>query len=852
MQRARVLRQVPKMIASFGSKVLVKKRRYAASGALIRLEFEERWSEGLYLGLSDQVADGHLVYVDGTFTHTRSVRDKAKLVDAKEHQPDEDQEMPVLEDGQDPPARRLRIHGKSPPRFAAMGGNPDDVGDSSGRGHSPDLEHHVGGPKGRGRSPDYRDSSNDVEDERVVLAPRVAVRDGKLVLEHYDDDLPSDEEDICVQSQGFVEARGDHGIRSPRVAVLEHNPDHELDNDDSHGVQEKIRDPEVYAQSVLKQGLKVDESVVEHLFELLPDQRISRKTDECAHAGSPPKAWASGVYRHWGVLGVRNSTKDYPLATKVVNLFIQEKLGEHACWSTFTMHRNLNLKKHRDSHNARDKASYLIPINDFKDSGLWVQLKTGEEVKEEDVVILDGDKGLVKSFQSEEGNKQVVTFDPRRWHATRRWSGNRLVLAVYNVTGLEKINSFDKEIVERLGFQLCQDSSIVEAPKIRKLLGNEGGEVQEPQQVDVELEPREAVLHIRMTIQEWNVTSARYGPDHYIEGMAERWEQINLEVDDLNSVIPAVIVKDIGRGWAQDPSLILVDDQGEELHLGSMLGMSTIRVPNFEPGDMSSDWLKVCKVHNAVVDVEEVIVLWIHRRIALRPVESDEPRADGRDPPVPEMDFRGGIPRLAMMCARDVNDLMKFVEVAEGETSGEDHVRLMKAAPENIYTPNIEDIVSKVSPENPLKVTHTVDPREGLPVVDVWVSAMEAELAALDKMAAIKRCKGPEAHRIRKDPNVVIVPSKLVFTVKPGLEPGKIRRKVRCVACGNFSGESAEELGDVYSAGATIDLVRICLAEKNAHKGWIAATDDIKTAFLRAPFQIFQMDASTQWNHRRL
>ena len=39
----------------------------------------------------------------------------------------------------------------------------------------------------------------------------------------------------------------------------------------------------------------------------------------------------------------------------------------------------------------------------------------------------------------------------------------------------------------------------------------------------------------------------------------------------------------------------------------------------------------------------------------------------------------------------------------------------------------------------------------------------------------------------------------------------------------------------MYSAGATIDLVRICLAEKNAHQGWIAATDDIKTAFLRAP-----------------
>ena len=236
-----------------------------------------------------------------------------------------------------------------------------------------------------------------------------------------------------------------------------------------------------------------------------------------------------------------------------------------------------------------------------------------------------------------------------------------------------------------------------------------------------------------------------------------------------------------------------------------------------------------------MLNIGEMIVLWVHRRVVVHPVEPDGPRADGGDPPIPEMDFRGGIPRLAMMCAQEANDLMKFVEVGGDEISEEEDVRMMKASPQNIYTPNIENIVNKVSPESPLKVTHTVDPQEVLPVVDAWIPAMEAELAALDKMAAIKRYKGPEAQRMRKDPNVVIVPSKLVFTIKPGLEPGKIRRKVKCVACGNFSGESAEELGDVYSAGATIDLVRTCLAEMNAHQGWIAATDDIKTAFLRAP-----------------
>ena len=348
----------------------------------------------------------------------------------------------------------------------------------------------------------------------------------------------------------------------------------------------------------------------------------------------------------------------------------------------------------------------------------------------------------------------------------------------------------------------------------------------------------EAFMHIRMTEEEWNTTSARYGASHYIAGMAARWEHINPPDDDLNSVIPAAIVDDIERDWVQNPRMVFVDDEGEELHVGSMMAMTTARVPSFEPGSMSSDWIKACKVHNAVLNIEEMIVLWIHRRVVVHPVEPDGPRADGGDPPIPEMDFRGGIPRLAMMCAHEANDLMKFVEVAEDEIFEEDDVRMMKASPENIYTPNIENIVSKVSLESPLKVTHTVDPREVLPVVDVRVPAMEAELAALDKMA----------QRMRKDPNVVIVPSKLVFTIKPRLEPGKIRRKVRCVACGNFSGESAEELGDVYSAGATIDLVRICLAEKNAHQGWIAATDDMKTAFLRAPKWAQVCNGSTEGN----
>ena len=130
---------------------------------------------------------------------------------------------------------------------------------------------------------------------------------------------------------------------------------------------------------------------------------------------------------------------------------------------------------------------------------------------------------------------------------------------------------------------------------------------------EVELEPMEAFMHIRMTEEEWNTTSARYGANHHIAGMAARWERINPSDDDLNSVIPAAIVEDLERDWVQNPRMVFVDDEGEEPHVGSMMAMTTARIPSFEPGGMSSDWIKACKVYNAVLNIEEMIVLWVHR-----------------------------------------------------------------------------------------------------------------------------------------------------------------------------------------------------------------------------------------------
>ena len=65
-----------------------KKKKYADKRLPLRMEFEPRWREGIYMGLSDQVDEGHLVYVDGTFLHTKNVRPAKDLVDPEYLKPE--------------------------------------------------------------------------------------------------------------------------------------------------------------------------------------------------------------------------------------------------------------------------------------------------------------------------------------------------------------------------------------------------------------------------------------------------------------------------------------------------------------------------------------------------------------------------------------------------------------------------------------------------------------------------------------------------------------------------------------------------------------------------------------------
>ena len=171
-----------------------------------------------------------------------------------------------------------------------------------------------------------------------------------------------------------------------------------------------------------------------------------------------------------------------------------------------------------------------------------------------------------------------------------------------------------------------------------------------------------------------------------------------------------------------------------------------------------------------------------------------------------------------------ISDFESFDGIAEVE---QDICRCAKAAAENLYTPNVERLLSELDGE--LRVVHTVHPAEVERSLPEWIPSMMDELKALEGMKAIKRVRGKEAKDFANTPGAVIVPGKGVYTVKPPSKPNTLfRRKTRIVGCGNFQKKSEEEIN--YSGGAAAEGVRLLAAEAS----WLC-NGDVCNAFLRAP-----------------
>ena len=124
--------------------------------------------------------------------------------------------------------------------------------------------------------------------------------------------------------------------------------------------------------------------------------------------------------------------------------------------------------------------------------------------------------------------------------------------------------------------------------------------------------------------------------------------------------------------------------------------------------------------------------------------------------------------------------------------------------------------------------------------IDTWREAIGEEVASVinkHKAGTFKTEDEVRAMEAKGEFQIVRVPGKLVAAIKP---PRKL--KARLVACGNFlqrektKKSSTPNRTDLYCSNLDIFSLRIQLAT-GIQQGWKAASIDVKTAFLTAPFQ---------------
>ncbi|CAE7622475.1 unnamed protein product [Symbiodinium sp. CCMP2592] len=183
-----------------------------------------------------------------------------------------------------------------------------------------------------------------------------------------------------------------------------------------------------------------------------------------------------------------------------------------------------------------------------------------------------------------------------------------------------------------------------------------------------------------------------------------------------------------------------------------------------------------------------------------------------------------------------------FLEVPDGVVKVGDHEEhrppesIARAAKVEVsYTPNIERVLAEL--RGPLKVTHTVDPREVQENLELWRGAIEKEVKNVE-VAILRLLPGtPERAMWIKRPKAQRLPAKLVFTVKPGDSPNEadpttwFKRKARLVVCGNFA---RPDEADLYSETPPTEVLRAGLTLSRRRK-WYIAILDVVAAFLRAP-----------------
>ena len=162
-----------------------------------------------------------------------------------------------------------------------------------------------------------------------------------------------------------------------------------------------------------------------------------------------------GGYSYGAFGGVTARTLRYTELTRYITGFVRKALPK-ATFTSIMINYNHAAKVHRDVNNMPQTRNYFMALGEFEAGGLWVE---GEPPDGQPVVKRRNPQGVLVRGHIVNAKGKFVSLDPKCWHASQKWRGYRIGIAVFTTRMFPKMKASDVQMLEKLGFNLPRGAS---------------------------------------------------------------------------------------------------------------------------------------------------------------------------------------------------------------------------------------------------------------------------------------------------------------------------------------------------------------------------------------------------------
>ena len=164
-----------------------------------------------------------------------------------------------------------------------------------------------------------------------------------------------------------------------------------------------------------------------------------------------------GAYAHGPMIGCKNLTCEMPWCAAVLCRHVRERAPGFP-FSAVGFLLNVKAKAHRDLHNEPGTKNLVMATHACSGGGLWLEDAGGS-------VVVDVGQGRRVGTSHTLDVGRPFTFEPRKWHATQQWRGDRGIVVAYTPAGVTRLGSADRAFLQGIGFPLGCEPSQPAAPE---------------------------------------------------------------------------------------------------------------------------------------------------------------------------------------------------------------------------------------------------------------------------------------------------------------------------------------------------------------------------------------------------